>query len=409
MFAKTLKQFRALTPPVRALVFLLWIHTFASFLVGVFTQIFLYQKFTSVTLNIFAAFVLYAGCMVGFCIPGYLAGVWRLNIKPGFITSFTIIALSILYLPHIVTIQDAYVTMFFWGVGQGLFWLTANTYELIETKDHERDFYSSVLNAGYQLLSLLGPATATLLIYLSGSFFHLGTYTLLFTLAPAVYLLGLFFFSRINNYHPKPITWADVKHYYVDRQNQAAQLYTVGAGFQHIVWSIIPPLVIFYILGTTLNVGLYNTFFAIFSAICLLVVAQYRTKANRIKIYGITSTILVLALIQYGYVLTFAALVIYTVVDGIITPLFNVSDHVAALAVMEVGRKESDFYASMVFRDFSLWIWRSVACGILLLLIHYFGEGRAILSAGLYLLAAGFAISYIGAYWFTKLSHIVLE
>lgn len=372
-------------------------------MVGVFTQIFLYQKFTSIPLNITATIIFYTGIMIGFCIPGFLAAIWRLNIKQGFAWSFLLMGLSILYLLHITTTTQAYVAMLLWGVGQGVFWLTVNTFELSETKDSERDFYSSVLNAGNQVLSLLGPASATLLIWLSSVVLHLGVYTLLFSVAPAVFLLGFFCFSSIRDYRPQPIQWADVRHYFTDRRNQAAQIYTIGTGFQQTLGVTVPPLVILLILGTALRVGIYNTFFAIFSAICILVVAQYRTSSNRLKIYGVTTGVLALAITWFGYAFDFAALIIYTIADGIISPIMNVSSHVIDLKAMEIGRSESDFYATMILRDFFLWVWRSLGGLIFLFVIGFFGTEKVVLSTGLYLLAAAFVITYAGAFLLLKI------
>ena len=384
-------------PSVRSLVFLYWIYAFTGSMVGVFTQIFLYQKFTSITLNVTAAMVFYTGIMLGFCIPGFFASVWRLNIKQGFLWSFVILGVSLLYLLRTETVAHAYSAMLLWGCGQGIFWLTVNTFELAETKDYERDYYSSVLNAGNQVLSLAGPATATLLIWCSGTLLHFGTYTLLFTVAPAIYLLGFFCFSSIRDYRPVPIQWADVRHYFIDRRNQVAQLYTLGTGVQQMLSVTVPPLVILLILGSPLRVGLYNTFFAVFSAICIVIIAQYRTPENRLKIYGLTTLCLVVVTVWFGFAFSFAALIIYTLVDGIISPIMNVSSHVIDLNSMEIGRADSDFYATMILRDFFLWVWRVAGGGLFLLIVSLLGAQKAVLSSGLYVLAFGLLLTFAGA------------
>ncbi len=402
MLRTTFERFIAMRPSVQSLVFLYWIYAFAGSMVGVFTQIFLYQKFTSLSLNVTATIIFYTGIMLGFCVPGFFAAVWRLNLKQGFAWSFLIIAGSILYFLHIGTTTEAYLAMLLWGIGQGVFWLTINTFELTETKDAERDFYSSALSAGNQVLSLAGPAVATLFIWFSGSVLHLGTYTLLFTFAPAIFLLGFFCFSHIRDYRPQPIEWADVNYYFTDRRNQAAQLFTLGTGIQQMMGIIVPPLVIFFILGTALRVGVYNTLFAIFAALCILVVAQYRTPSNRIVIYGVTTVGVVLAIVWFGYAFSFMALVIYTVVDGIFSPVMNVSAHVIDLGAMEIGRKESDFYATMIFRDFFLWVWRCLGGMAFLLIIAFIGAEKTMLSVGLYTLAIGFLLTYTGAFLLSR-------
>lgn len=398
MLGDTLTRFKDMRPSVRALVFLYWIYAFAGGMVGVFTQIFLYQKFTDLSLNITATIVFYTGIMLGFCVPGFLAALWRWNLKRGFMWSFLVIGAAILYLLHIRTTTEAYLAMLLWGLGQGIFWLTVNTFELSETRDGERDFYSSVLNAGSQILSLLGPATATALIWLSDSVLGLGTYTLLFTVAPAVFLLGFLAFASIRDYRPAPLSRADVRHYFTDRANQAAQLYTFGTGIQQSAGVTISPLVTLLILGTALNVGIYDTLFAIFSAFVVLAVARYRTEENRLLIYGITTAGLVLATVWLGYELTFATFIVYTIVKGILSPINSVSSHVIDLKAMEIGRQETDFYATMILRDFFLWIWRATGGLILLFIIHLLGASHGALSAGLYTLAGGLALMYLGAF-----------
>jgi MFS transporter, YQGE family, putative transporter len=402
MFGATFTKIRALRPSVRSLLFLYWINAFTTGLTGVFMQIFLYQKFTDISLNVLATMSLYTGILAGFCIPGYFAARFRLNIKGGFIWSFIVTGIAIVALLFTTTSESALWVMGLWGFGQGIYWLTINTFELTETKDAERDFYSSVLNAGNQLLGLLGPATATLLIWISATVLHMGSFTLLFTVAPAVYLLGFLCFSTIRDYRPKPITGADVSHFFTDKRNQYAQVYTAGTGFQQTLGITVPPLVILFILSTPLRVGIYDTYFAIFSAVCLLVVAQYRTHENRLIIYGFTTLGLVCASVLFGYLFSFAALIIYTILQGVLSPINNVSSHVVDLGSMEIGRKESDFYATMLLRDASLWFWRMLGGIVFLAAIQLFQTQKEFLSFGMYLVAAGLALTYIGAYFLVK-------
>lgn len=396
-------KFTTMRPSLRALVFLYWIYAFTGGMIGVFTQIFLYQKFTNLSLNIVAAICLYTGIMLGFCVPGVIAAFKRLNIKQGFLWSFLLMGVAILCLLHITTVPQACLAMLLWGVGQGIFWLTVNTFELSETKDHERDFYSSVLNAGNQVLSLAGPAFATLLIWLSGSLLHLGSYTLLFTIAPCIFLLGFFCFASIRDYRPSPIQWADISYFFLDRKNQVAQCYTAGTGLQQILGTTVPPLVILLILGSALRVGVYDTVFSVFSALCIVAIAQYRTPSNRLAIYGLTTLGIVMATVWFGFAFSFLALLTYTFVEGILSPLMNVSSHAIDLGSMEIGRAESDFYATMILRVFFLWVWRCVGGILFLVVAHILGAEKVALSAGLYLLAAGLAVTYLSAFFLNSM------
>lgn len=404
MFADTYRQFRAMRPSVRSLVYLFWIYSFTSGMIGVFTQVFLYQTFTSVELNVIATIAQYTGIMVGFTLPGILASLWRLNIKQGFAWSFLFLGLSIFYLLFIDSTREAYLAMFLLGFGQGVFWLTINTFELSETVDEERDFYSSAVNAGTQVLGLAGPATATALVVFSDTVLGIGTYTLLFAVTPAIFLLGFFCFASIRDYRPPRIRMADVVHFFSDKHNQAAQLYTFGTGLQHMLDVVIPPLVVLLILGSAFGVGLYSTLFALFSAACVLLVARYRTQRNRVFIFAVTAMGIAFMTALMGYSLTFPVLIAYTLVIGLLSPALNVTSHVIDLAVMETGRSDTDFYATMILRDVFLWLWRALSGVSFLLLITALETEKAVLTFGLYFLAVSYLIKLAGAHLFVRLA-----
>ena len=130
--------------------------------------------------------------------------------------------------------------------------------------------------------------------------------------------------------------------------------------------------------------------------------ANYRTENNRIVIYGLTLLGVALATLWLGYALTFTALIIYTMAKGVLSPLMNVSSHVIDLDVMEIGKGDTDFYATMVIRDFFLWIWRSLAGLVLLIVIVLIGGERQALSGGLYMSTLALLITFAGAYLFVR-------
>ncbi|MES2135307.1 MAG: MFS transporter [Patescibacteria group bacterium] len=398
MFQKTLARFKGLRPPVRSLVFLFWIFTFTGSVTGIFTQIFLYERFTSVFFNVVASMLFNTGTMVGFCVFGYLASRWRRNIKQGFAASFVVMTLGFIVLISGTSMIAACIAMTFLGIGNGLFWLTVHTFELSQTKDEERDFYSSLLSAGSQVFSFLGPALATLLIWISGMVFHIGNLTLLFIITPVFYLLGFFCFSALADYRPAPIRLADLWHFLSNRKNQIAQIYLSGGAFHDILQNIVPSLVVLFILGSALNVGIFSTLLGLFSAVCVLMVAHHRTSENRLLIFGIMTLIMVLTTVWFGAVFTFIALVVYTIIESIVAPLLRVSIHVTDLKTMEsMGRENSDFYATMILRDLSLWFWRMLIGVIFLGIITLLHSEKEMLVAGLYLLAFSSALTFIGA------------
>ncbi len=139
-----------------SLIYLFWIYSFVSRAVTAFSQIYIYEMFGSVQLNIIAAIVFFTGIMIGFCIYGACGGR-RLNAKHGFLLSFLFNGLGLILLPLAQDVPQACGALAIRGVGSGMFWLTIHTYELMETSDHERDIYSTALSAGDQIITSASP------------------------------------------------------------------------------------------------------------------------------------------------------------------------------------------------------------------------------------------------------------
>lgn len=394
-----LNRIRGLRQPVRSLLYLYWIGIFIFDIMASFLQIAVFKMFSDVSVNIAGAIFSYTGIMLGFCIFGYIASRFQLNAKQGFYYSFIFCAVGILILAVTKSAPTAYLALFINGAGNGFFWLTLHTYELAETKDTERDFYSSLLTSGRSVISIFSPLFATTLIWLSLYVFNFSSFALLFTVTPLFYLLGLFCFKGIRTYVPERIELEDVKHFLFDKKNILAQLYIGSNGASHILAAAITPVAIFYILGTELRFGIYSTLVSILTILIVLVLGHYRNDHNRLLLYGVSSFGISLILVLLGYHLTFYVLVIVTIINTILTPIMQVSDHVISLQTMEsIGRVGRDFYATMILRDFSLWFWRMIIAFVLLFLSTKIQDTATVISLGLYMLAACVLLSFVGAF-----------
>ncbi len=393
----SLKHFQSLRSSLRSLIYLFWIYSFVSRAIAVFSQLYIFELFDSVQLNIVAAMANFTGIMIGFCIYGAIAALYSLNARHGFFYSFLLTALGIVLLPLAHTVLWACGAVTIRGIGIGLFWLTIHTYELSETRDLERDVYSTFLSAGDQILTFASPAFATLFIWLSHRL-SLGDYTLLFVATPAIFLLGVSSLGALKDYHPAPIKRRDLVHFFADRRNQAAQVYLVGGAVAHILQQTVIPLATVVVLGDALSVGGFNTVFAIVGAIALLAVGSRRRPENRLFILGLCTIFLVSFNLMLGVSLSVATLVVYAIGVSIAQPIMRVSQHVIDLKTMDgMSHAESDFYPTMIMRDVALWVWRMAGA---LMLLAFAGEaktGQEAISIGMVLIAAAIAISYAGA------------
>ena len=393
----SIKQFLALRPQIRALVFLFWIYSFAGSAAGIFIHIYLYQFFNSVSFNIIFSALGFTGCMIGFCGFGAAIARFRLNAKHGFLLSFLFSGTGLFLLPFMQGMPGACAAVMIRGIGTGLFWLTIHTYELSETRDEERDVYSTFLSAGQQLIILIAPAFAILLIWLSH---RLGwsEFALLFGITPLVYLPGFAFFGALPAYRPEPLKKHDLVHFVSDRRNQVSQLYIGGGAVNHIMQQILGPLAAITVLGTALNVGGFNMLFAIAGVLVLLAAGTRRHPRNRLAFLRLSSIILAAFNVMLGASLTLVTLVIYNIGMSVMQPVMRVSQHVIDLQTMDAaGHRESDFYPTMILRDFSLWVWRMAGALTLLAAVSLAGTGREAISAGMFLIAGTFIFMYAGA------------
>ena len=387
-----------LRTPVRAMLYLHWIYSFVGALTGVFIHIFFYQKFGSVSFNALAQALFFAGVILGFSGCGYIASLVRMNIKYGYPIAFFILGGSFLLLYGAVTKADAGWFMLLNGFGLGVYWLTLHTFELTETQNSERDSYSSLLSACDQVIEFVGPAVATLLLVLSGDVLKWGSYTLLFIVAPVFYLLGMGFLSPIRSYRPEPMVLADFVHALTDHKNQLAQVYMFSGSASYAFSKTAVPIAALVFFGSEKNVGMWNVSFSLFSVVALLVLARFREPENRLRFLLVTSVLFacIYALVAAWYV--FAAYLIFSFVSIILKPLQRVSAHVIDLGTMEtLGREGSDFFATMVFRDIALGVWRIVSLLLFIVLIHVFGEGEVAVRIGFLFLAGAMLLQYIGA------------
>jgi len=393
----SLAQFRSLRSPLRSLIYLFWIYSFVNLAVVVFSQIYIYQMFDSVQLTIVASMANFTGIMIGFCIYGVVAAKLRLNAKQGFLLSFLFTALGLILLPFAVHVPQACGAMAIRGAGIGLFWLTIHTYELMETSDRERDVYSTFLSAGDQIVTVASPAFATLLIWISHNL-GTGDFTLLFLLTPPLFLLGFPSLKALKDYRPGPIASHDLAHFFEDRRNQAAQIYLMGGAAAHILQHTVVPLAAITVLGSALNVGGFNTVFALIGAVTLLAVGARRHPENRLLILGMSSAVVVALNLMLGFSLTAITLVLYTIGTSIMAPIMSVSQHVIDLKTMDgMSHQASDFYPTMILRDVALWVWRMAAALILLAFAGDANTGREAISLGMYLIAGAIIGTYAGA------------
>ena len=114
---------------------------------------------------------------------------------------------------------------------------------------------------------------------------------------------------------PSGTDWrARSRAFFANRRNQAAQIYLMGGAATHILQQAVIPLAAFTVLGSALNVGGFNTIFAIAGALALLAVGARRRPENRLRgPFGMSSIVLVALDVMLGFSMTLVTLIAYTI------------------------------------------------------------------------------------------------
>lgn len=397
MWKSTIDNFQALRRPVKVMLYLHWIYSFSSSLTGMFVQIYLYQRFSSITFNIIGQMGYFLGCAIGFSVLGALFSRYHVNIKWVYVYAFIAFAVSFLFLIGAVTRADGLIFLFMNGLGLGLYWLTLHTFELTETFNVERDYYSSVLTAVEQFIELTAPAVATILFYVSEDVLHLPSFTLLFIIAPLVYLFGIPLFRHVANYYPSVVELSDFTHFVVDKKNRRAQLYLFANSVQFALGVVIVPITAIMFLGSEKHVGIFNTVFAVFAAVALMVLSKFRHSGSRLKFLFWTSVALFGVSLLPAFRFDFPTFIAFSLLSVIFMPLSRVSQHVIDLETMETfGRPGRDFYPTMILRDLAFGFWRVVILAAFALTVSLVGEGESVIRLAFFAVAVSYLLSWWG-------------
>ena len=370
MIAKTFQRFLDLPDVTRSMIGLYWVYEFSQIITWIFLNTFIFLQSESLGfLALYNAFY-FTGCLVGFCVFGYFIAQLQISMRLNYLRSFVFYILSFLILlifPHEPLVLLAFG--FFNGLGLGMFWVGVHSYEMLHTDESNRDFYSSMVSTASQVLVIASPFIATITFILSNKYFDGATFTLLLWILPFVYLLSLPFIFKLPDFVPEKISVDEVKRLFLSPSISKARQYWMGTSFDLAIRTIILPVFAITALGNVVNIGILETCVGILSLVAVIVLSHVRNEGNRIQILfysvlvmsGAYSFLFFADAAWYFYVL-------FSILYVFIKPIFSVSEHVIALQSVELvrGEDESCFYPGLLYRDFVLWIGRSIAIGVVM-------------------------------------------
>ena len=343
------------------MLFVYWIYEFAYIATSIFIASYVLIISESFTSFIYYNIINLTGIMIGFCLWGFFMAQRKINMKLDFFRSFFVYFVSFIYLSFFQNNQDSFfVFAFINGIALGMFWVTIHSYEIIHTNKNNRDFYSSMISTGSQILHILTPAIATFLIFLSMSYDHFSPLTFLLIFLPFIFLLGIPVLFKFPEFTPQKIEFSEIKRLFTSKKISNERLYYFFSSFH---MTIKPVLVSFFsvlVLKNLVNIGILETIIGILSVFITIFLSHIRTEKNRIK-FLLISTIMIniafVSLIFSEYSIYF--FIIFNLIIVLFSPIYNVSMHVTHLHSIEKIKKQGKcFYPGLLYRDFILWIGR---------------------------------------------------
>ncbi|MDH3324644.1 MAG: MFS transporter, partial [Candidatus Peregrinibacteria bacterium] len=354
MFAKTFNRFKDLSVETKSMIFIFWVYEFVQVIAQVFLNIYVFLQTNDLGALVWYNVVFFLGVFFGFCVWGYLVAQKQISMKFNYVKSFVLYFISfiwLLFMPKEFVFLLGFALLN--GSALGMFWLGVHTFEMIFTNEKNRDFYSSMISVGTQVLKIVAPAFATALFFISEKVLNLETFELLFWALPFFYLLALPFLFKLPDFVPARIEKKEIKQLFMDKRLKVPREYTFWSGFDWPIISIIMPIISLAVLKNVINIGVFEAVVGILSIFMVIFLSHRRHAGNRVRIlwFAIAWILIgVLCLTQFDKSIYFYFA--YSLIFVFFMPIFRVSQHVLDLHSVEAFKHENPhFYPGLLYRD----------------------------------------------------------
>ena len=146
-----------------------------------------------------------------------------------------------------------YIFGILFGLGNGTFWNAVHTQELKNIENQNRDFYSSSISAGQNIISIVVPFLVALIFYVT-DLYRMDGYWILFEILPIVYLFSFIFIHHIDSYFPPKITRKDVSNFFDLKKYKFGHLYFLLRGMSHGFIFCTMPIITITMLKNEVNI-----------------------------------------------------------------------------------------------------------------------------------------------------------
>ncbi|MDD3303033.1 MAG: hypothetical protein PHN31_05750 [Candidatus Gracilibacteria bacterium] len=368
-----INNFKKLPLSNKAMVYLMWIYAVGSVIAMIFVNIYVFKIHNSFKDIIFYNLTFFTFNLIGFSFVGWIMSLINKDIKNMYYIGYVFFTLSfIALLIFNSNIFGTYIFGILYGLGNGTFRCAVHTQELKNIKDENRDFYSSSISAGRNILQIITPLIISGIFYL-GDIFNFDGYLVLFLMLPLLYISSFFIINNIDSYTPNKITLSDLKNFFCFKKYKYGHIYFLfGGGIIRSFELVLIPIISIVLLKNEINIGLFQGILTLISTYVVINLSFKRNTHTRLKYYFIICFLLFLTNFVFGIIFSLTFFILFSLANIFLSPIFRVSEHVYDLALMDsIKTEKSDFFPAMILREIVLWIGRMLSLIMLYVLLFF--------------------------------------
>jgi len=406
MINLTKKKFNKFPNSNKAMIYLMWIFTFWHLISTLFISIFIFKFQSDISHVITYNIIFFISCFIWFSWIWYIYSVLQKNVKSMYYISYFLLIISYIYLllfnSSIIWIYIFWLLHWAWF---WVFWSVVHANELTNIKDKDRDFYSSLISAWWNILQIITPLLVSI-VFIFWNYIDFDWYYILFIIIPIVYLISFLFIKDIWDYVPSMVKKKDFTNFFNLKKYFWWQSYIFFSWATFALRLITVPIIAILLLKSEINVWIFESIMWAISVFIVLYLSHIRNKWNRLRILLIITTLLLLAYLLFTLYFNVFWYIIFSLILIILLPLYRVSEHVYDLKIMDsIKAKGSDFFPSMLFREFTINFARISVLLIWLYLTDLYGNDLELLLKILLIITW---FMYLLT-WFSIKMHVIYE
>jgi len=356
MFNLTKKKFNDFPKSNKAMIYLMWIYHFWNLISTLFISIYIFKLESNISNVIIYNIIFFTTVFLWFDWLWYLYSQIKKSVKSIYYIWYTIFILSFtILLLFWSTILWIYI---FWAFYWFAFWAfrcAVHANELTNIKDKDRDFYSSLISAWWNILQIITPLIVSF-IFIIANKINYNWYYILFFVIPIVYMISFIFIKDTWDYIPTKINNKDIKNFFNFKKYIWWHTYIFLTWVTHALKVVAIPIIAILILKNEVNIWFFESVMWIVSFFIIIFLSHKRNTWNRIKILWIISILILLCYIFFSLYFNLYWYIIFSLILIILNPLYRVSEHVYDLKIMDtIKNRNSDFFPSMLLRETIIW------------------------------------------------------